>query len=273
MTEASIKKGKKRLERWVAVISIIIFLIVWEVLSDLNLISPLFFPPPNKILLTLWKMMVNGKFIAFHEPEFPGNLVVSLGRVTLGVVVGLVPGVILGLAMGWSKRVRAIFDPFIAATNPIPKLAVFPLIMIIFGIGEASKIVAIAITTFFPMLINSMAGVRQLNPVFFEVAQNYGANRWKTFFRVVLPGSLPMILAGFRIAFALAFVITIAVELLTANAGLGVLIWFSWETLRTVDLYATLIVIAVVGYLINFILMKFSYYLTPWYFRSKKDVT
>ena len=263
MNNAPVKK-KMKFERWVALFSLLTFLLIWEILSGLKLISTLFFPAPSTILVTFWEMLVGGKIIP--------NLAVSLGRVVVGVVVGLVPGVILGLAMGWSKRVREIFDPFIAATNPIPKLAIFPLIMIIFGIGESSKIVAIAITTFFPMLINSMAGVRQLNPVFFEVAQNYGATRWKTFTRVVLPGSMPMIVAGFRISFSLAFIITIAVELLTANTGLGVLIWFSWETLQTENLYATLLVISVVGYLINYGLAKLSYYLTPWYFRSKKDV-
>lgn len=272
MKKEPTKRKKRKFERWIAVISLFLFFAIWELLADFKLISTLFFPAPHEILVTFWKMLVAGKFVAFHKPDFPGNLIVSLIRVALGVLAGLLPGVLLGLAMGWSKRVREVLDPFIAATNPIPKLAIFPLIMIIFGIGEASKIVSIAITTFFPMLINSMAGVRQLNPVYFEVAQNYGANRWKTFTRVVLPGSLPMILAGFRIAFSLAFVITIAVELLTANAGLGVLIWFSWETLRTEDLYATLFVISVVGYLINVVLVKFSYYLTPWYFRSKKDV-
>lgn len=256
---------KFRFERWFSISLVVIFLVVWELLAAFKLISSLFFPAPTVILQTFWKMLVSGKIIL--------NLAATLGRVGLGVVVGVIPGVILGLAMGWSKRVREAMDPIIAALNPIPKLAIFPLIMIIFGIGEASKIVAIAISTFFPMLINSMAGVRQLNPVYFEVAQNYGATRWKTFTRVVLPGSLPMILAGFRIAFSLALVITIAVELLTANSGLGVLIWFSWETLQTENLYATLLVIAVIGYLINYLVVKLSYYLTPWYFRSKKDVS
>ena len=188
MSNTPVTPKKRNYERWVALLVLAVFLILWEILSDFKLISTLFFPSPSTIMITFWEMLVGGKIIS--------NLAISLGRVVVGVVAGLVPGVILGLAMGWSKRVRNIFDPFIAATNPIPKLAIFPLIMIIFGIGEASKIVAIAITTFFPMLINSMAGVRQLNPVFFEVAQNYGANRWKTFTRVVLPGSLPMILAG-----------------------------------------------------------------------------
>lgn len=250
-------------ERWAALPLVLICALLWEILAHYKVISTLFFPAPSVIVKTLWTMLLDG--------EIATNLGISMLRVGIGVAVGVIPGVVLGLTMGWSRRLREALDPLVAALNPIPKLAIFPLIMIIFGIGETSKIVAIAITTFFPMLINSMAGVRQLNPVYFEVAQNYGASKWKIFTRVVLPGSLPMILAGFRIAFNLAFVITIAVELLTANSGLGVLIWFSWITLQTENLYATLLVIAVIGYLINIVLMKLTLFLTPWHFHSEAN--
>jgi ABC-type nitrate/sulfonate/bicarbonate transport system permease component len=252
------------LSRWFAPVFTMLFLLVWQIASDRKLISDLFFPAPLFILKTLWRMTISGEMFE--------NLGASVGRLSLGVLAGLIPGVILGLAMGWSRKIRIALDPFIAILNPIPKLAIFPLIMIVLGLGESSKIFVVALSTFFPMLINSVAGVRQLNPVYFEVAKNYGANRFKTFTRVVFPGSLPLILAGFRISFSLALVMTIAVELLTANKGLGVLIWFSWQTLRTEELYATLVVISILGYLINYLLIKISYWLTPWYFKSKKDV-
>jgi ABC-type nitrate/sulfonate/bicarbonate transport system permease component len=254
---------KYNYERWIAVPFVMAILILWEVLASNRIISILFFPAPSMILGAFWVMLLNGKMAS--------NMWATLFRVGIGAVVGIVPGVILGLTMGWSKRVRVFLDPIIAALNPIPKLAIFPLIMIIFGIGETSKIVAIALTTFFPMLINSMVGVRQLNPVYFDVARNYGANKWKSFTHVVLPGSLPMILAGFRIAFSLALVISIAVEMVAATKGLGVLIWFSWETLQTENLYATLLVIGVIGFLINYLMMKLSKILTPWNSRSGED--
>jgi ABC-type nitrate/sulfonate/bicarbonate transport system permease component len=250
--------------KWFAPLSGLSLLIFWEILAVNKLISDLFFPAPSVILTTLLKMILSGKLFT--------NLGATLLRLIWGMIVGVIPGVVLGLAMGWSKRIRVAVDPIISVLNPIPKLAIFPLIMIIFGIGNTAKIFVIAITTFFPMLLNSMSGVRQLNQVYFEVARNYGANRWNTFFRIILPGSLPMILTGLRIAFSLALVITIAVELLSADKGLGVLIWFSWETLRTTELYATLMVISVLGFLTNYILTKSSYWLIPWYFKSKKDV-
>jgi len=238
------------------ILALMVFLGVWEGLAQTGRISRLFFPAPSSILITLWHLVTSGEMVS--------NLMASLVRIGWGIIFGLVPGVIIGLAMGWSPRIRKFVDPFIAAIHPIPKIAIFPLIMILFGLGEVSKIVAISISTFFPALINSMAGVRQLNPVFFEVAQNYGANRWKTFTHVVFPGSLPMILAGARIAFNMALVITVSVELLTAREGLGVMIWFAWETLRTQDLYATLVVIAALGMALNLLLQKAAVYLTRW---------
>lgn len=247
----------RRLESWLPAIIIGLGLVLWEWFSKTGRLSTLFFPAPTTILSSLIQMILSGK-MAIH-------LQATVERLAIGFAFGGLAGLLLGLAMGWSARLRQIIDPLIAAIHPIPKIAIFPLIMIIFGIGEASKIVAISIAAFFPMLINCMAGVRQLNPVYFEVTQNYRASRWKTFSRVVVPGSLPLILTGTRLAINMAMVIAIAVELLAAKEGLGVIIWFSWQTLRIEELYASLVVIALLGIGINLILQYLSKRLTPWY--------
>jgi len=246
-----------RLELWLPILLVFTGLVLWEILARADLVSPLFFPAPSNILRNLIKMLSNGKLIIHCSA--------TLKRLTLGVILGGFPGLILGLAMGWSPRLRTAVDPIIAAIHPIPKLAIFPLIMIVFGIGEASRVIAIAISSFFPMLINSMAGVRQLSPVYFEVSQNYGASPWKTFTRIVLPGSLPLVLAGARLSVNMAMVISIGVELIAAEEGLGEIIWFSWQTMRIVDLYASLVVIGILGVGINFLLQHFSHRLVPWY--------
>ncbi len=259
------RAGSKRLNiaRVIPVVVAILFLGVWELTADLDLIPVLFYPSPSSILQTLWQLIVNGK-LAVH-------LGVTLARLGVGLALGMIPGVILGLFMGWSPRLRVMVDPFIAAFHPIPKTAIYPLVMIIMGIGEPSKFFTIAIATFFPILINSMAGVRQISPVHFEVAHNYGANTWKTFEHVILPGSLPMILVGMRIAFNNSLLITIALELLAARQGLGVMIWYAWETLRTQELYATLIVIALIGIAANFLLQKLTQIVVPWSIHQFQD--
>ncbi len=245
-----------RLEPWLSTIFTVSVLMLWEWSSRAGYVSKLFFPAPSTILATLFQMIASGKL-------FP-HIAATLLRLTTGFLIGALAGLILGLGMGWSQRLRMIIDPIIAALHPIPKIAIFPLIMIIFGIGEASKIVAISIAAFFPMLINCMAGVRQLNPVYFEVTHNYGASPWKIFSRVVVPGSLPSILTGVRLAINMAMVIAIAVELLSAKEGLGVIIWFSWQTLRIEELYASLIVIGLLGLGINLSLQYISRRFVPW---------
>lgn len=239
------------------------FLLAWEILGNAGYLYSLFFPKPTRILASLLDLTRSG--------EMAGHLVATVSRLFSGLLLGALPGIALGLAMGWSTRLRRIVDPLIAAIHPIPKIAIFPMIMMIFGIGEVSKVVAIGISVFFPVLINSMTGVRQLPPVYFEVAQNYGAGKWKIFQRIVWPGSLPMVFAGLRIGSSVALVIAIAVELVAAHSGLGVLIWFSWQTLRTVDLYSAVVVIAILGIAMNIILKQITGIFLPWKASTKEE--
>ena len=126
-----------RVDPWLPAIFVGAVLFLWEWLSRAGHLSTLFFPAPSTILITLYQMVSSGKLLP--------HLVATVLRLSAGFLIGAVAGLILGLGMGWSPRLRVIVDPMIAATHPIPKIAIFPLIMIIFGIGEASKIVAIAI--------------------------------------------------------------------------------------------------------------------------------
>jgi NitT/TauT family transport system permease protein len=234
----------------------VLALALWEWQASSGGLSSLFFPAPSTIVRALVRSLVDGDLLT-HAGA-------TLARVFLGFLLGGVPALFLGWAMGWSRGLRAVVDPFVAAAHPIPKIAILPLIMIIFGIGESSKVVVVAVAVFFPMLINTMAGVRQISPIHFEVAQNYGASRFKILIRVVMPGSLPLVLAGARLSLNVALLLTIAVELVAAQVGLGEMIWFAWETLRTEQLYASLVVIAVLGIGFNLVLQRLTTHLLPW---------
>ncbi len=255
---------KKRLRRvwlclswWLPALVLVLALTTWEWRVRTGGLSPLFFPAPSAIVLTLVRLLTSG--------ELAVNVGATLSRVGRGFALGGVSGLILGLAMGWSRRLRLVIDPFIAAAHPLPKIAILPLIMIIFGIGESSKVIVVAVGTFFPMLINTMAGVRQISPIYFEVAENYGASLFKVFTRVIVPGSLPLVLTGTRLALNIALLLTIAVELVAAQEGLGEMIWFAWETLRTEELYATLTLIAVLGISFNLLLQRLTTRLVAWH--------
>jgi ABC-type nitrate/sulfonate/bicarbonate transport system permease component len=241
---------------WLTILIVAAVLAAWEVATQNKWISALLFPAPSTIAARLFKLLGSGELLT--------NLGVTLARMLIGFVAGSLPAALLGLLMGWLPRVGRVFDPIIAALHPIPKIAIYPLIMVIFGIGEASKQVIIAVSCFFPMLINSLAGVRQISPIHFEVAHNYGASRRHVFTQVVLPGSLPLMISGVRLALNTALHMAIAVEIISANQGLGSMIWFAWETLRVEDLYVALIVISIVGVLMNWTLRRLALRLVPW---------
>jgi ABC-type nitrate/sulfonate/bicarbonate transport system permease component len=253
-----LNRGNVRLPRLIPWMALVFFLLVWEVASRSNLISVLFFPPPSMIGSSLLKQIGSGKLAE--------NLSLTLYRLGMGLICGGSIGALIGLILGWSPVLRMITEPFVAATHPLPKIALLPLVLIIFGIGEESKIVLISLAAFFPMLINAMVGVRQIEGIYWEVAENYGARGLKLMRRVLLPGSMPYMLAGFRLALNAALVVTVAVEQLTARKGLGATIWLAWETLRTEELYATLFVIAVFGLGANWLLGIVSRRLAPWQF-------
>jgi NitT/TauT family transport system permease protein len=233
-----------------------IIILTWEILVRLGYVEPLFFPPPTLVVATLIELLKTG--------ELQPHVFISLRRIFFGFFMGSIPGLILGLIMGWSSRVRIILDPLVSATYPIPKIALLPLIMLIFGIGEMSKIVLIAIGCFFLVLINSMAGVMNINKIYFEVAKNYGASKYKIFTKVVLRGSLPTIFTGLRLALGLSLILVVAAEMVSANKGLGAMIWLAWETLRTEKLYVGIITIAFLGLLFTSFLKKIERNLIPW---------
>jgi NitT/TauT family transport system permease protein len=231
-------------------------LLLWELCGRLGLLNPLFFPVPSIIFIAFFEMLADG--------EIQKNLSITMFRVFAGFVIGTIPGIIIGLIMGASDRVRQILDPIVAATYPIPKLSIFPLLMVIFGIGELSKIMAIAIGCFFLTLINAMAGVRNINKVYFEVAKNYGASRRQLFTRVMLPASLPMIFTGIRIALGMSLIVVVGVEFVSANYGIGALIWNAWQTFEIEKLYVGIFICAILGILFTLALKKMEQHLIPW---------
>lgn len=239
-----------------AIVIVLLGLALWEALVRLDLVSGLFFPAPTHIAETFGKLTAKG---ILQE-----NLYETLFRLLGGFLIGAIPGVALGLLMGFWDRLRWAADPIIAALHPAPKMALLPIIMIFLGLGEAPKLAVVALGAFFPMLVNTMAGVRQISPIHFEVASNCGAGRVKTFFHVALPGSLPFILAGVRVGFNSAMHIVVAVELLTAQVGLGAMIWYAWETMRVEELYVAVAVTAALGVLFNVILRRVTPVLVPW---------
>lgn len=248
--------SKLPLEQWLALLMAMGILIGWELCATNGWVSALFFPAPSTIAQTLLKQISSGALL--H------TALTTLLRLGSGVLLGGGAGLLLGLLLGWSHRLRRLFDPWLAAAHPIPKISLLPFFMIVFGIGETSKLMAIATSTFFPMLVNTLAGVQQIAPIYVEVATNYGANPYKLFTRVLIPASLPFILTGVRLALNTALLLTIAVELISAQNGLGAMIWMAWQTLRVTEFYVALFVTALLGMAISALCKRLEQWLLPW---------
>lgn len=238
-----LKTGPSHLrDRAVTACVALMLVLAWETAARNGWIDALIFPKPTKILATL---------VSLWRTDLLESLRVTLTRYFSGVVCGAVPGVLLGLAIGWSPRISRIIDPFIAAIHPLPKIVLFPLFIVIFGVSEWSKIASIALTVFFPALINSAAGAREISPLYLEVIRSYGGGRAAAFRHVIVPGSLPMILNGLRIASNLGLLVTIAIEFTVMSPGIGSIIWVALQTMRTEQLWAGIIVISLVGIIVN----------------------
>ena len=241
----------------------LLWLTAWEIAARRGWIAAIFFPPPSLILLTLARMALTLTFWS--------ALGITFVRLSVGVGLGAGAGLLLGWAMGAVPMIRITFNPLVAFLHPLPKLALLPLFLILLGIGEASKIAVVAVTAFFPMLINTLAGVEGIDRTYWEVAANYGARGTVLMRRLIVPGSLPMALVGLRLAVNNGLILTVAVEMLAAQQGLGAQIWLAWQTLRLQELYATLAVISLVGFVSHRLLNILTRRLLPWQISGKKN--
>ncbi len=248
--------GKGALDALKRSSSLLFVLVAWEVMVRVSILDPRFFPAPTTVLVTLGKLFLSGEMLI--------HIGASLQRVVLGFAVGSLLGLLLGLAMGWSRAAEQILDPLIAVFYPIPKLALLPLILIIFGLGEASKVAIVAVAVFFTVVINTAAGVKMIEPVLLDAARNFGARGVRMFITVVIPATLPAIFTGLRLGLGIALVVIIAAEFVASRNGLGYMIWLAWGSLATSRMYAGLIMIGVIGLLTTNALQWLADHLMPW---------
>jgi len=243
-------------DRIINVASPIALLLLWEIASRTGVLDARFFPAPSQIFETLVTLIKNG--------QLWNNTWASLQRLFWGALLGGIPALLLGIAMGLYRPLRAVVDPLVSATYPVPKSAIMPLILLIFGLGEASKIVMVAIGVFYPVLINSVAGVREINKVYLDVGHNFGAGRWQVFRTIALPGALPLIMSGVKLGIGMGLILIAIAEMIGAKSGLGYMIWNAWEVLSVETMYVGLLTIALLGFVFTIILDEVEHVLVPW---------
>jgi ABC-type nitrate/sulfonate/bicarbonate transport system permease component len=250
------------LRRTISIASPLILIGWWEIAARMGWIDTRFFPAPSTILVALYAMLQPTR--QYPQSELWLHLSASLTRIAVGYVVGTLPGIILGLAMGLSPLVRAAIQPLVDATFPIPKIAILPLFIMLFGIGEISKYAIIAVAVVYLVLINTQAGVRAIDSIYLDVGKNFGASRWMMFWDIALPGALPMIVAGMRLSLGIALLIIVTAESLAAKSGIGYLIWTSWQVFQVEKMYVGLLVSAILGVVTVLLLNWLERWLIPW---------
>jgi len=243
-------------EQLISLGSPVMFVILWEATVQFGFLPEAWFPAPSSIFGTLVELIRNGTLIE--------NTAITLRRLLGAFLLAAVPGIVLGLIMGLNATFRAIMDPLVSMLYPIPKIALLPLIIIIFGFGDRSIIVTASITSFFIILLNTMAGVLEIDDVLLEAAENFHARGFQKFYKVVLPGAMPLIFTGLRLGLGLALIVTIAAEFIASESGLGYFILNSWQILRVEYMFAGFIVIGVIGSLLTLGVEKLGDHLMPW---------
>ena len=246
----------RRREVLLSVFSPVVVLLAWELLVRTRLLDARFFPAPTSIVGTFGALVASGELL--------NHVTVSLARIAAGYLMGAVPALLLGLVLGLSRLARAFTNPIVFALYPVPKVAILPLIMLIFGLGEMSKYVIIAIAVFFLVLVNTTAGVVLIDRIYFDVAKNFNASRRDFFLNVVLRGALPPIFTGMKLAMGVALIVLVTAEFVGARSGLGVLIYESWQVFAIERLFVGLVVVSFLGYVLSLLIDELERLLIPW---------
>jgi NitT/TauT family transport system permease protein len=222
--------------------SIVLLLVIWEALPHLVTLSAgtrMYFTTPSRVGATLWNMMVTGTLWA--------PLGVSAAGFGVGLLLSIAVGLPLGVLLGRSRTLNAMFDPFITAFNATPRLVFLPLLMLWFGLGVWSKVVIVFIGALFPILINTYEGVRNADRVLINVVRSFGASEWDVARLVVVPNALPYIIAGLRLAIGRAVLGVVVAEFFGAEQGLGVVMVQAASRYQVDVVFAGLVVFAVLS--------------------------
>jgi ABC-type nitrate/sulfonate/bicarbonate transport system permease component len=239
-----------------SIASPIILLILWEVAARTGMVDRRILPPPTVVAGTIIEMV--------RDEQLLRHTWITVVRFVVGMVVGTVPGILVGLTMGLFQPARVILNPLVAILYPVPRIALFPLVLILVGLNETSNIVMIAIGPFFTMLITAMGAVLNVEPIYLDVAKNFGVKPRHLYFTVTLPAVMPALMSGVQVSLGLALLGTVAVEFLVSQEGLGYVIWNSWQILSLSRSMAGLVVAAVLGAACYLLVYWIEKWVTPW---------
>jgi ABC-type nitrate/sulfonate/bicarbonate transport system permease component len=246
----------RRAQRLLRIASPFLLLVAWELAARVGLLDRRFFPPPSEIAVAASSMIRTGQL-----SEAIGY---SLRRLLLGYFFGAVSGALVGLLLGLSSWMRALVEPWLLVTYPVPKLAIYPLLILIVGLGEMPIVILLAIAVFYIVSINTTAGVLAIKPVILDVGRDCNASFLQSVRTIALPASLPHIMTGLEVSLGIAYIVLVAVEFVGAEHGLGSVIWSSWQLFDVAPMYVAVTTVSVLGYLSVLGLRALGDRIMPW---------
>lgn len=251
-----------------------VLLLIWEACSRAGFFSAVILPAPTAVAHKWWLYLAPAapfdpatqtRLAWLFSGEMIDDAIGSLYRVLVGFIVGAVLALPLGLLMGASQRIYALCNPMVQVLRPIPPIAYIPLAILWFGLGNPPSVFLIAIGAFFPILMNTIAGVRNVDGIYIRAARNLGVNQWTLFTRVILPAATPYILAGVRIGIGTAFIVVIVSEMIAVNNGLGFRILEAREFMWSDKIIAGMITIGLLGLALDTAVSALNNHLLRWH--------
>jgi sulfonate transport system permease protein len=224
------------LTQWALPVGIVV---VWEAGSLAGLIPSRVLPAPTDVVAAGWKLLLSGELLR--------NIWVSFWRAIVGFAIGGSIGFVLGLANGLSRRSERILDSTLQMVRNIPHLALIPLVILWFGIGETAKLFLVALGVFFPIYVNAQHGIRSVDPQLIEMGRAYGMSPWTLFWRVILPGALPSIFVGLRYGLGIMWLTLIVAETIAASSGIGHMAMEAREFLQVDIIVLSILIYALLG--------------------------
>ncbi len=239
------------------------FLALWEIAPRLGWLNRIFFPPLSEVSEAWYAMMLDGTLTT--------NIGISLQRAAIGFVLAVIVAVPLGFLMGRYPLFEKVSDLLVQTLRNTSQFALLPVFILLLGIGEASKIAITFYSSIFFLLINTISGVKSVDPLLLKAARSMGTSDIDMFRKVILPASIPSIVSGMRLAVKASIFAVIGAEMLAAKSGLGFLIQQSQLMMETADMYAGIITMTAIGLLVNYLLVWFERWATAW--KGSSDIS
>ena len=237
-------------------VAVVLALAFWQALWSAGSISPLFFTGPSKIVTRFAEEWTDGRL--------KSDIVYSGTNFAIGVGLAIVSGVACGVIIGWYRRLAMVFEPFLTALYSTPRVALVPLILIWFGIGMWSKVFIVFINAFFPVLINTIGGVKAIDADLLRAARSFRASDWQIFTTVVIPGSVPFILTGVRQAVALGLIGVVVGEMFGGSEGIGYMVNYGGQTFQTDAVFLGVVIIAFAGIVLTWLAERLERHFSRW---------